>query len=182
MHAGPTIPTEGGPSPGFDPNRIAGPFDRFVQNVSWLSGVLAGIATVAILIVVCLEVVLRQFKQSLLVTDEIAGYLNAAVVFLGLSYTLRHGGFIRVELLYDALKGPAKQIARWFIVLTSTAFTAAILYYCILHVVYAFRKDTRAVSVLDTPEWIPQSVMVLGLATLLLQLIAYIVDRVRNIP
>ncbi len=45
--------------------------------------------------------------------------------------------------------------------------------------IYAFERDTRAVSIIDTPEWIPQSVMVLGLAILLLQLVAWIVDRVR---
>ena len=48
--------------------------------------------------------------------------------------------------------------------------------------VYAFNRDTRAVSIIDTPEWIPQSVMVLGLAVLLLQLVAWIVGRVRDIP
>ena len=35
---------------------------------------------------------------------------------------------------------------------------------------------------IDTPEWIPQVTMVIGLAILLLQLLAFIVDRVRRIP
>jgi hypothetical protein len=52
----------------------------------------------------------------------------------------------------------------------------------VLHVQYAFLQDTRAVSVLNTPEWIPQSMMVVGLAVLFLQLIAYLVERVRNVP
>jgi hypothetical protein len=71
---------------------------------------------------------------------------------------------------------------RWLIVLTATIFTAIVFWVCILQVIYAFDRDTRAVSIIDTPEWIPQSVMVLGLAVLLLQLVAWIVGRVRNIP
>ncbi len=159
-----------------------GALDRFVGRLSWGCGVLAAVAIVAILAIVCAETVLRQFKSSLLVTDEMAGYLNAAAIFLGLAWTLREGGFIRVEILYDRLTGGTRQAIRWLIVLTAFAFTATLLWVCTRHVIYAFDRDTRAVSILDTPEWIPQSVMVVGLAVLLLQLLAWIIGRVRQIP
>lgn len=167
------------PSPGA---RARGALDRWVARLAGACGVLAAIAVVAILAIVCVETVLRQFQASLLVTDEIAGYLNAAAIFFGLAWTLREGGFIRVELLYDRAVGSLKQALRWLIVLTATVFTAIALWVCVLQVIYAFDRDTRAVSIIDTPEWIPQSVMVLGLAVLLLQLVAWIVDRVRHIP
>ena len=159
-----------------------GALDRWVGRVAWACGVLAATGVVAILAIVCIETVLRQFESSLLVTDEIAGYLNAAVIFLGLAWTLREGGFIRVELLYDRAVGGLKQALRWLIVLTATVFAALTFWVCVRQVIYAFDRDTRAVSIIDTPEWIPQSVMVLGLAVLLLQLLAWIVDRVRHIP
>jgi TRAP-type C4-dicarboxylate transport system permease small subunit len=159
-----------------------GTLDRLVGSVAQVCGVLSGLAIVAILIIVCIETVLRQFQSSLLVTDEVAGYLNAAAIFLGLAWTLREGGFIRVEILYDRATGALRQALRWLIVLTATAFTAVLLWVCARHVVYAYDRDTRAVSILDTPEWIPQTVMVVGLAVLLLQLLAWIVARVRSIP
>jgi len=71
---------------------------------------------------------------------------------------------------------------RWLIVLTAAVFTAITLWICIRQVIYAFDSDTRAVSIIDTPEWIPQSVMVVGLAVMLLQLLAWVVGRVRHIP
>ncbi len=159
-----------------------GALDRVVGRIARACGVLAALAIVIILAMVCAETVLRQFRVSLLVTDEVAGYFNAAAIFLGLAWTLREGGFIRVELLYDRATGGLRQVVRWLIVLSATAFSAILLWVCARHVIYAFDRDTRAVSVLDTPEWIPQSVMVVGLAVLLLQLLAWIVDRVRNIP
>ncbi len=164
------------------PPPLPGAIDRWVGRLAHACGVLAALAVVAILAIVCIETVLRQFQASLLVTDEIAGYLNAAAIFLGLAWTLRQGGFIRVELLYDRAVGGLKQALRWLIVLTATVFSALTLWVCIRQVIYAFDRDTRAVSIIDTPEWIPQSVMVLGLAVLLLQLVAWIVDRVRHIP
>jgi TRAP-type C4-dicarboxylate transport system permease small subunit len=169
------------PSPSATPPD-RGAFDRFVGRLSHACGVLAGLGIVAILVMVCTETVLRQFRSSLLVTDEIAGYLNAAAIFLGLAWTLREGGFIRVEILYDRTSGHLRQAIRWLIVLSAATFTAVMLWVCTRHVIYSFDRDTRAVSVLETPEWIPQSVMVAGLAVLLLQLVAWILGRVRDIP
>lgn len=164
---------------------LAGPtnaFSRFANTLSTAAGILAGACIVGILVLVCAEVVLRQFKMSMLVTDEIVGYLNAAAVFLGLGYTLKSGGFIRVEIVYDSMPRPIKLLARWIFTIIATGFVAIILYYSVLHVMYAFNQDTRAVSVLNTPEWVPQAVMVAGLAVLLVQLVAFLIERVRNIP
>ena len=155
---------------------------RLVNRLEGGAAVLAGVAIVLILALVCIEVLMRPFKFSLQIVDEICGYLNAAAVFLGLAYTLRDGGFIRVELVYDRFKGNIKQGVRWLIVLTGTAYVAVLLYYTVLHVLYLYRRDVRAVSVIETPEWIPQSVAIVGLFVLLLQLIAYVVNRMRNVP
>lgn len=157
-------------------------FGRLVNKLADGAAVLAGIAIVAILALVCVEVLLRPFRISLLVVDEVCGYLNAAAVFLGLAYTLRDGGFIRVELVYDNLKGAVKQAVRWFIVVTGTVYVAVLLYFTIIHVYYLHQKDVRAVSIIETPEWIPQTAAIVGLACLLLQLVAFIVNRVRNVP
>ncbi len=159
-----------------------GAIGRLAERISYFSAVIAAVMTVMILAIICVEVGLRMTKRSLLVSDEIAGYLNAALVFFGLAYTLREGGFIRVELLYDRLHGATRQLVRWFIVITSFIYTAVLLYYAVAHVHYSYRTDTRAVSVIETPEWIPQSFMAIGLAVLLFQLLAFIVDRVRRIP
>ena len=172
----PSPPTTDASPPG------RGAIDRAVGRIAHAGALLAAVAIVAILVMVCAETALRQLRLSLLVTDEIAGYLNAAAVFLGLAWTLREGGFIRVEILYDRAKGFVRQALRWLIGLTSLAFATALLWVCTRHVIYAFQHDTRAVSIIETPEWIPQSVMVVGLAILLLQLLAWLVARFRNIP
>ena len=157
-------------------------FGRFVTGIGNAAAVLAGVAILVILVLVCIEVALRPFKISLQIVDEVCGYLNAAAVFLGLAYTLREGGFIRVELVYDRLKGGVKTAVRWLIVLTGLFYVAVLLYFTIVHVYYLYLKNVKAVSVIETPEWIPQTVAIVGLAVLLLQLVAYVFNRVRNVP
>lgn len=157
-------------------------FGRLVNRLADWSAVAAGVAVVAILVLVSIEVALRPFRISLLVVDEICGYLNAAAVFLGLAYTLRDGGFIRVELIYDRLKGALRKATQWMIVATALVYTAVLLYYTIVHVAYLYDKNVRAVSVIETPEWIPQSFAIWGLLVLALQLAVYVLHRMRHVP
>ncbi|MCP1335493.1 TRAP transporter small permease subunit [Futiania mangrovi] len=162
--------------------RGTGRLARAAAALSDVFGALAGVALAGIVVIVCTEIVLRLFRHSLLVTDEMGAYLNAAVVFLGLAYSLRHGAFIRMEFVYDRLSRPVRRLATWCFVLITTVFVAALVYVAWKHVQYAYVQDTRAISVLATPEWIPQSLMLLGLAALLVQLVAFIWERVRHVP
>ena len=157
-------------------------WSRLTSAVVKGSGYLAGIATILILLIVCLEVLIRAFGSSLQVADELSGYLNAAVIFLGLGYALREGAFVRVEIVYDKLKGPFKQLINALIVLTSLAFTAILTYFIYSHTVYLFQQDTRAVSIMNTPEWIPMTAVVLGLVVLLIQLLDFVFSRFKKIP
>lgn len=155
---------------------------RLVDRLVQAGGYLAGLSTVLILLLVCVEVVARMFNHSTMVADELAGYLNVGIIFFGLAYTVREGGFIRIELLYDRLRGVWLAIARWFIVATSLLFMLTLTFFIALHVQYAYVRDTRAISVLNTPEYIPMTIMVIGCGLLVLQLLAFLFDRVRKIP
>lgn len=141
--------------------------DRFVD----LGEVLASTSVVLILALVCAEVVFRMFNRSTMIADELAAYLNAAVVFLGMSYTLREGGFIRIELIYERLSGAALRAVDLLCGLISLAFVAVVGWFVWLHIAYAYSMNTRSTSVLQTPEYIPQSLMLIGIAMLVLQLI-----------
>ncbi|MFN0163356.1 MAG: TRAP transporter small permease subunit [Burkholderiales bacterium] len=155
---------------------------RLVDRLVLAGGVLAGVSTVLILALVCVEVAARMFNRSTMVADELAGYLNVGIVFFGLAYTVREGGFIRIELLYERLRGRWLAAVRWFIVATSLLFVLTLTFFISLHVQYAFVRDTRAISVLNTPEYIPMTIMVVGCVLLVLQLLMYLVDRVRTLP
>ena len=157
-------------------------WSRFTHAVVTGSGYLAGVATILILVLVCIEVVARQFGTSLQIADEFSGYLNAAIIFLGLGYALREGAFIRVEIVYEKLKGSILTMVRAFIVLTSLAFTIVLTYFLFSHTVYLFEQDTRAVSILHTPEWIPMTAVVVGMIVLLIQLLVYLFTKFKNLP
>lgn len=152
--------------------------NRVVQG----AGYIAGVAIVLILVLVCIEVVARQFGTSTQIADEFAGYLNATVIFLGVGYALKEGAFIRVEIVYDKLKGVTRRLAQWIIVLTSLVFAMILAYFLAMHTLYAFEQDIRAVSVVETPEWLPMLVVTIGCLVLIVQLVLFITTRFKNLP
>lgn len=161
----------------------SGPFCRFVDRLSGWLGALSALAVSAILVLVCVEIVMRNLLgRSTMISDELAGYLNAAAVFLGLGYTLREGAFIRVDSLYAKMRGQVLLAARWAFTLVTLLSVVVLLYYLAKHVLYLYQNNIRSDSLSQTPLYIPESVVVVGLAVLLLQLLTYVVKRVRDVP
>ena len=154
-----------------------------IGRVSDWGGGLAAVALVLIMLLVFAEVVLRNvFGRSTMVADEMSGYLNVAVVFLGLAYALKERGFIRVEIVYQALTGAWLAIARWLILLSSAVYTLVLLVYMWRYVRYSWSSGVVSTDMSQTPLYIPQVLIPIGAALLLLQLLAYMLTRARDLP
>lgn len=158
-------------------------FSRLVDGISLAGGYLAGIACVLILVLVCVEVLIRSlFGLTTHISDEYGGYLNVAVIYLGLSYTLRQGGFIRVDVLYQRFTGWFAVVVRFLIVTVSLGYVAVIFYYMVGYVQNNHRMGTRAFSIMETPVWIPQLLVLIGSAILFLQLASFLLKGLRDVP
>ena len=156
---------------------------RAVARVSDVGGYVSALAIFLIMVLVCTEVFLRTFlRTSTLIADEMSGYLNAVVLFLGLAYTLKEGGFIRVELVYLRLRGRIGMAIKWLIVLTSLAYVGVVIYYLWKHIAYSYTFNIRSPDVTGTPLYIPQFLMWIGAVILGLQLLVYLLNRLRNMP
>jgi TRAP-type C4-dicarboxylate transport system permease small subunit len=173
-------PSESKPA---DEAAAAGPFCRAVDRLSGFFGALAAVAILGILVLVCVEILMRNlFGRSTMISDEFAGYLNAAAVFLAIGYTLREGAFIRVDSLYVKLRGGVLRAARWAFTVVTLVFSIVLLWYVVQNVIYLYTNNIRSDSLTQTALYIPESVAVLGLVVLVLQLLTYIVKRVRDVP
>ncbi len=64
-------------------------------------GALLGWLTVAMVIITCAVVLLRYgFDTGAIVLQELVIYFHGTVFLLGLSYTLKHDGHVRVDVIY----------------------------------------------------------------------------------
>lgn len=71
--------------------------DRFTE----LTGRLISWLTLAMVVVTCIVVVMRYFLEiGSIALQESITYLHATVFLLGIAYTLKQGGHVRVDILY----------------------------------------------------------------------------------
>jgi len=67
------------------------------------SGILSGVCMIAICVIILARVIGRWLGIEVPSSDDFAGFLLAASSFLGLAYTFRYGGHIRVNLFTSRL-------------------------------------------------------------------------------
>ncbi len=145
---------------------------RIVRTVSRFSAYIAAIATIAMSILVFIEVICRSiFGFSTLIADEYGGYLLCASTFFAGPILMADDGFLRVDIVYLKLKGKLKKVIDFIIWSTALVFCGYLFWFC-LHVVRS-SLSINAVSayISKTPMVYPQSIMLIGLALLLLEVI-----------
>lgn len=135
--------------------------------------ILSALSIVVITAMICVEVVLRgALGISTLISAEFAGYLLAANVFLGMAWTFRDGGFIRVEILPNMLHGRAAAVLDFVLALIACLIFCVYTWYLIGFVAQSYRAGTMSVFITRTPLWIPQTVMPVGSALMTWGLLA----------
>jgi TRAP-type mannitol/chloroaromatic compound transport system permease small subunit len=164
-------------------NRAAEGFAALMARVSLWAGYVAAISIVLITALIGVEVIGRTlFRASTMIADEMSGYLNCAIVFLGLSYSLREGSFIRVESFYHRARGVTKRAMQWGICLVSLAFMVIVVIYMARHVAFSFERGIRSTQIAQTPLFLPQSLILVGSMIMALQLLSYLLNRMRDLP
>lgn len=150
---------------------------RFILGL----GVIAGGLLVAFLAaMVATEVIARSvFNISLMVADEYSGYIVVALVFLGIPYALFHDALLRVDFIFERLKGKGRIVAALLFDLVSLLVTCVLGWYLTRMVLTTFERGTFSSTPAMTPLWIPQAVMPLGILLIVIILLYRIAGRVR---
>ncbi len=144
---------------------------RFLDTVYAASAWLAAMFLIALLVMVLLGILGRQFGFYVRGTDAYAGYLMAGAGFLALAHTLKRGEHIRVSLVLQRLTPSARH--RVELVVLAIAFVLAILlaFFSGKLVWQSWQFHDISTGNDATPLWIPQLGMALGTTILALALL-----------
>lgn len=149
---------------------------RQLANVLSLSGAVAAAAAILLVQgVICLEIVLRAFfATSTFMSDELVGYLIAAIGFLPLGYAFAEGGILRVNLLLDRINGARVRAAvEMACVLATLAVVGLLVWYFYINVARQFSRGYTSGTMSGIPQWIPTGAMLVGLAIFWFQVFVY---------
>ena len=133
---------------------------------------LAALALMVLLVVVGVDIVTRWgFNFSYEVSDEVAAYMLVAIAFLSLPVSHINGAFHRVEFVQARLSMRWRLVSSLFFELVALIFCAIFVWQFINLVRTSWRFGDHAPTFLETPLWLPRSLLIIGMAALCLSLL-----------
>ena len=124
---------------------------------------------------ILLEIVLRSFfNTSTYVLDEFVGYGVAAMTFLALGFALEEGSLIRVNILLIRTSGRLRRILELVCVGSTLVLACYLLFYFWRNWKRDWDRNAVSESIAEVPMWIPEGLVVVGIALFIVQLFAYL--------
>lgn len=149
-----------------------------LRRANRLVALVLGAALVATVVFVLIDVIARKTGWgSLGGSDEISGYVMAAVASWGLACALLDRAHVRIDLIRLRLGAGGQALMDVFAVIVTNGVVLLIAYHCWPVLQKTLERGSRANTPLETPLWIPQGIWFSGwawfaLSTTLLSLIA----------
>lgn len=143
-----------------------------------ISAVMLGLMSVLILVEIFLW---NVFEETTLIADEYSAYGLAAIIFLGSGYCLKEKGHIRIPIILNLLPEKPTRVITFVATAVTTVFMGYIWWYLFKMVQATVRYNSTSGTLTNTPLWIPQSVMLIGAACFLLQMIGTTLQTYRAI-
>jgi len=150
-----------------------------IARAARMAGLLAGFATLAIVLLISYDVGMRYFfNEPQVFVDELASFLELLVVFGGAAYTFRAGGHVRVDLLTGHLAPPARARLRLVTLALGIAFLGVVIWVTTHSAITAFDYG-RVSAVMLYPLWLPMLLIPAGLALMALVMAAALARQVK---
>lgn len=139
------------------------PVVRAILTVNrWIARLL-GLALLAMGALIIVEIVLRRTVGSPLGgSDEISGYVMAAIATWGFAYALGERAHVRIDLVQRRLPRPARAWLDVFALALMTTVAALVTAYGWRVLGTTLDRGSTANTPLETPLWIPQSIWFAG--------------------
>jgi len=142
--------------------------DRLVAAVVRVNRAIArllGLGLLAMGGLILVEIALRQTVGGALGgSDEIAGYVMAAIATWGFAYTLVERAHVRIDLVQRRLPPAGRAWLDVFALALLTAVAAVVTIYGWRVLATTLARNSTANTPLETPLWIPQSIWLAGWA------------------
>ncbi len=153
-------------------------FVRMIDRLSLGGAFLSAILMLLIVVLIAVEILLRSvFNTSTLISDEYNAYFFVGVVLLGLAFTLREEGHIRITLLTSVLGPRGQAVLDVLATVVAVAVTTFALYHTSAMVYDSWQLGMLADSISETPIYLSQMVIPIGLALFDLQLVSRLLKK-----
>jgi TRAP-type C4-dicarboxylate transport system permease small subunit len=144
------------------------------------SGALAVVFLVLIALLTLSQVVGRVFGTVVPSADDFAGFCMAGSVFLGLTYTLRSGGHIRVLTLLRHVSAGKRRALEILCASVSALLVGGLTGFSLDMILTTRRLGEFTLGLVPVPKWIPMCLMFVGLFIFLIAIVDELVRILRS--
>ncbi len=156
-------------------------FFSWINKLSLWGAYLSSLLLVSLVCLVLTEIVIRHFfDMSTMIADEYSGYIYLASIFLGLAYTFNEKAHIRINIVTSRLSKKSNSIIDVIaggITLVALSFA---FYRTILFTYDSYEMEMLSEAVSETPLYLTQVVMPLGLALFILSILMFVIKGFKN--
>jgi TRAP-type C4-dicarboxylate transport system permease small subunit len=139
-------------------------------------------ALIVMLVVIGTDIFTRWLLNfSFEVSDEIGGYMLAAITFLSLSVCQVNDSFHHVELIQARLSERGRAVSALIFDTLTLAFAVLLFWHYVRLELSSYRFGEKAPTYLETPLWIPRLVMAIGAAALCLAVVRTLLAHIRRL-
>ena len=150
-----------------------------IDKMSKMGGLISSVCIIVMVLLILAETLLRfMLGRSLFIAEEFSAYLMANFVMLGLAYTLREGGHIRVNILLSRLRGRRRAACELVGCLVGCCVFVLITWELWSLMADNFATNQRSMNVTKIPIYLPQIGLVAGSALMMMQMAAEALKRI----
>ncbi len=152
-------------------------FASLVRQLTNLQLIICELVLGTLAVCISVDALLRwSFNWSILVVDELGGYALVCLAFFGFSIALHEKALFRVDAFYDWLSPINRARYQLAFDTLALAFMLLLLWHFWGLVTRSHAKEISALTILRTPLWIPQLLMVVGALSTTLVLVVHIIN------
>ncbi|NYT86114.1 TRAP transporter small permease [Pollutimonas harenae] len=155
---------------------------RFLDKLYLVSGALAAIFTVGVLVAVTMSIVTRQLGVHIGGLNAYAGYSMAAAGFLALAHTFKSGEHIRVTLILSSLPAKGRMRLDLCALVIACIIAGNLCWFSFKLVLDSYAYNDISTSDDATPLWIPQISMAVGTLIFFIAILDETIRRYKGIP
>ncbi|WP_458700481.1 TRAP transporter small permease subunit [Sulfurospirillum sp. 1307] len=151
------------------------------DRLSKLGAYIASVIFIMLVGLIMTEIIGRSFfDYSTMLADEYSGYLYLAAVFFGLGYTFSQDGHIRISILTSKLSENGRKKIDFFAGILNSGVLIFALYYSFKFMMDSKEMEMVSENVSETPLWLTQIPMSIGLGIFILVSIVWTIKRISN--
>jgi TRAP-type transport system small permease protein len=142
-----------------------------IEGIAGLGGYLSGWLVPIMMVLVVAEVFMRYLvHRPLMVADEFSAYMLVALSFIGLAYTWRQGGHVRITILVSRMSFKSANWIRLGGLIAIFIFMLEMDRSSYKMILYALQMNMKSSTFLMVPLFWPQLTVFIGFVLLTLSI------------